>query len=109
MMLARGASEEDLIFLDESFSLNSALLKLPHVHKDTFLVLSHDVYSAYKAISQGDEPDFTEQMTRYQVARSRQSWDRLVDWAEFLTWCQGRDKRDYFYETVPTTSLARGA
>ncbi len=90
--------EDEISILEEAIELNRALLRLPYQNKDTFLVQSHDILGAWKAISNGSDPDYSESLVTYKINRVSRTWNSIETWAEFLTWCQGRDKREYLYD-----------
>ncbi|HUY85922.1 MAG TPA: hypothetical protein VMU77_02310, partial [Acidimicrobiales bacterium] len=89
---------EESIIIQEAFSLNKALLCLPDQDRDVSVVLSHDILSYWRGVSEGETPELTETMASYRINRAARTWSSIEDWAEFLIWCQGRDKREYLYE-----------
>jgi hypothetical protein len=92
--------EEETI-LEEAFTLNGELLRLPGRNRDARLVLSHDLLGYWQAGQHGEEFSLEEQLLVYRVRHSERRFDSLAEWAEFLTWCQGRDKREYLASAAP--------
>lgn len=96
-------AEEETI-LEEAFTLNGALLRLPGRRRDSRLVLSHDLLGYWQAGQQGENVALDERLAVYRVRHSERQFDSLGSWAEFLTWCQGRDKREYLAPATPLRS-----
>jgi radical SAM superfamily enzyme YgiQ (UPF0313 family) len=107
--LSEGAFDlfEEATLVEEACILNRALLRLPGQGQDSHLVLSHDVWAFWQAAQRGHRHPLPEEISIYRVRHSDRRWDRAADWAEYLTWCQGRNKRDYLAEVVPARRMAR--
>ncbi|MCK9897882.1 cobalamin-dependent protein [Frankia sp. AgB32] len=97
---------EEATLVEEACMLNRALLRLPGQQRDTHLVLSHDVWAFWQAAHRGNRHPLPEQMAVYRVRHAEHHWDGVADWAEYLVWCQGRDKRAYLAEAVPARGVA---
>lgn len=98
---------EEATLLEEACALNRATLRLPHQERDAQLVLSHDLWGYWQAAQRGLPHPLHEEMIVYRVRHTGRRWDTIEAWAEYLTWCQGRDKRGYLTEVVPCRSTAR--
>ncbi len=86
---------EEQTILDEAFTLNGELLRLPGRRRDARLVLSHDLLGFWQAGQRGESLALDERLCVYRIRHSERRFESLSAWAEFLTWCQGRDKREY--------------
>ena len=105
-MLAARGHPEDRTLLDETISLNHAALTLPFAENDQMLVLSHNVWEYYQALIVDDAVELEEGLFFHRVKRANRSWATVGEWAQHLTWAQGKDKRGYL-QTVFSPPRAR--
>jgi len=104
----RGCSE-DATLLDEALSLNRAAYTFPFESEGQLMMLSHNVWEHYQSLLRGIPVELEEGMVVHYVNRSR-NWSTLEDWADHISWTQGKDRRGYLRKVIlPRSAPQRAA
>jgi len=96
-MLRDRGHPDDEILLYEALTLNQAALTLPFVPDNQLLLLSHNVWQYYQSLLVGEPVDIEEGMFVHRVICSKRRWETIEEWAQYLAWAQGKDKRGYLH------------
>ncbi len=82
--------------LQDSLSLNHALIKLPHQHRNIELTLSHNLWDVYHAALQGEACALESGRFSYEIDATSSQWTSWEQWCREVIWW-GNKRGAYVY------------
>jgi radical SAM superfamily enzyme YgiQ (UPF0313 family) len=107
-MLDERGCPEDAVLLDEALTLNRAAYTFPFESEGQLMLFSHNIWAHYQSLLRGGPVALEEDMVVHYVNRSR-NWSTLADWADHISWTQGKDRRAYLRQVILPSAARRRA
>jgi radical SAM superfamily enzyme YgiQ (UPF0313 family) len=86
---------EDQTLLDEALILNRAAYTYPFESEGQLLLFSHNIWEHYQSLLLARPVELVEGMFVHHVNRARKNWSTIEEWADYLSFTQGKDRRGY--------------
>jgi 2-(S-pantetheinyl)-carbapenam-3-carboxylate methyltransferase len=100
---------EDRTLLDEALFLNRAAYTYPFESEGQLMLFSHNLWEHYQSLLVGRPIELEEGMYVHHVNRKRQNWSTIEDWADHLSFTQGKDRRGFLRPVTTPQPLPQRA
>ena len=85
--------------VEDTFSLNHDLIKLPFKTKDSNVTYSYNIWEYYRSLLVGKDIKLVEKPSTYLIDRTTEKWLTWNDWYKKVVW-YGNKKGAYLYSAV---------